>query len=80
MRCDTIRILGLDIVVEDCKCLVDFLAQFLIVVNPKFVSTCRIKSAYYKITHKDINSGLSISRSIPVILPASSGCRTWILG
>ena len=38
LRCDTIGILSLDVVVEDCKCLVNFLTQFVIVVNPEFVS------------------------------------------
>ena len=39
--CDTIGILSLDIVIEDCKCLVDFLAQFVVIVNPKVILSAR---------------------------------------
>ena len=80
LRSCSISALRLDIVIKDRKCFVDLLTQLVIVVNPRAVSDqiCRLIDNWR--TYNDINSGLSISKSMPVILPASSGCNCWILG
>lgn len=72
--------LVLYVFVEHGKSLIDLLLQLVVVVDAIMVSNANDNGAVARGTYSVINSGLSISSNIPVILPANSGCSCWIFG
>lgn len=71
---------ALHVVVVNTESLVNLGLESGFVIDPvKLVSpVCSVRG--FSVTYNARSSELSISRSIPVILPASSGCICWIFG
>lgn len=83
-RSRLLDLLAGDVVVVDTHGLVDLVAESRLVGGTVKRSVrhapCTSSNQPVGMTYSSSNSALSISRSIPVILPASSGCCSWILG
>jgi len=69
----------LNVLIIDCECLINLSLKGRIVLDP-VASQYFLCGKYQSKTYRLTNSGFSISNNIPVILPANSGCITWILG
>lgn len=73
---------ALHVLIVDTESLVNFGPKSSIIVDPvKLLARCKTERKKNNGgTHNVTSSELSISKSIPVILPASSGWICWIFG
>ena len=70
--------LRLHVVIVDSKSFINLGTKSSVIINPETVSNLITRNGVS--TYKETSSELSISRSMPVILPANSGCICWTLG
>ena len=72
--------LSLDVLVVDCKSLVDLGLESSLILNTSTKLASCFELTVGTGTYRLMSSLLSISRSIPVIFPARSPLMAWILG
>ena len=66
---------GFQVLVVDIQGVIYFIAEFLVIINAKKVSRAHRVQEMWGGTYSPNSSEFSISRSMPVILPAKAGCN-----